>query len=231
MKKSAWLVVISICTTILIAGIAYGGVVGSKHDFSMGGTTGFRAANGTETEVCIYCHTPHGASAVPLWNRNLTSPGTYTMYNSPTLNAALPAAPTGISLLCMSCHDGVSAINALVNYGPNGQAPTWSGHDQLGDITNYPPSSDPNLTKNLSNDHPVSFDYNAPLVAADAASRGYAGLVDPTTPATIAPLKLFNGKLECATCHDPHDDGFPDREPFLRMSNAGSDMCLTCHIK
>lgn len=228
MKKSAWLAVISVCCIILIAGISYAGVAGSKHDFSMGGTSGFRSAS--ETEVCIYCHTPHGASAVPLWNRNLISPGTYTMYSSSTLNATLPSAPTGISLLCMSCHDGVSAINVLVNYGPLGQTPTWSGFDQLGDLS-YSPSSDPNLTKNLSNDHPVSFDYNAPLVAADTASRGYAGLVDPTTPATIAPLKLFGGKLECATCHDPHDDGWPDREPFLRMSNAGSAMCLSCHIK
>ncbi len=223
MKKSAWLVVISICTTILIAGIAYGGVVGSKHDFSMGGSSGFRSAS--ETEVCIYCHTPHGASAVPLWNRNLTSPGTYTMYNSPTLNATLPAAPTSISLLCMSCHDGVSAINVLVNYGPNGQTPTWSGFDQLGDLS-YPPSSDPNLTKNLSNDHPVSFTFDANLITLDAAG-GPPQLQLPVD----ARLKLFNGKLECATCHDPHDDGFPDREPFLRMSNAGSDMCLTCHIK
>ena len=33
------------------------------------------------TEVCVFCHTPHGAdssTAVPLWNKNLAALGGYT---------------------------------------------------------------------------------------------------------------------------------------------------------
>jgi predicted CXXCH cytochrome family protein len=34
--------------------------------------------------------------------------------------------------------------------------------------------------------------------------------------------------VECYTCHDPHVETY---RPFLRMSNSGSDLCLTCHNK
>ncbi|OGW17121.1 MAG: hypothetical protein A2X56_00265 [Nitrospirae bacterium GWC2_57_13] len=219
------MLVLIIGASILIVGIAYAGVSGSKHDFSIGGTSGFQAD--TETEVCIFCHTPHGASDVPLWNKTTNSTG-YTMYNSTvssTLDATVPTAPTGVSLLCMSCHDGVSAINVVVNYGPNGPISMPAASDQLGDLS-YPPSRNPNLTKDLSNDHPVSFIFDTNLITLDAAG-GPAQLKLP-----VAPLKLFVGKLECATCHDPHEEGkSTGTTPFLRMSNAGSDMCLTCHIK
>ena len=34
--------------------------------------------------------------------------------------------------------------------------------------------------------------------------------------------------VECASCHDPHVSANPT---FLRISNAGSAVCLACHIK
>jgi len=38
-------------------------------------------------EICVFCHTPHGASpAVPLWNHDLSAL-TYTAYDSPTMDA------------------------------------------------------------------------------------------------------------------------------------------------
>ena len=39
-------------------------------------------------------------------------------------------------------------------------------------------------------------------------------------------VKLYNGYVECATCHDVHD---PSKELLLR-ENA-EYLCLTCHIK
>ncbi len=33
--------------------------------------------------------------------------------------------------------------------------------------------------------------------------------------------------VECATCHDPHSSN----ATFLRLSNAGSAVCLSCHVK
>lgn len=34
--------------------------------------------------------------------------------------------------------------------------------------------------------------------------------------------------VECATCHDPHT---PNNGTFLRVSNNGSGLCLSCHVK
>ena len=44
--------------------------------------------------------------------------------------------------------------------------------------------------------------------------------------------RSFNGtdgpSVECATCHDPHQSVNPT---FLRLANAGSAVCLACHVK
>lgn len=35
-------------------------------------------------------------------------------------------------------------------------------------------------------------------------------------------------RVECASCHDPHNT---TNGTFLRRTNAGSGLCLTCHNK
>lgn len=67
-------------------------------------------------EICVYCHTPHGSSAViaaPLWNRT-TKATTYTTYSSATLTQTV-SQPGGSSLSCLSCHDGQTAIDSIIN--------------------------------------------------------------------------------------------------------------------
>jgi predicted CXXCH cytochrome family protein len=34
------------------------------------------------------------------------------------------------------------------------------------------------------------------------------------------------GRMTCATCHNPHSS---DTESYLRVSNKGGQLCLTCH--
>ena len=73
-------------------------------------------------EVCVYCHTPHGANSTfagPLWNRTMKNP-VYTNYNSMTLVGEI-STPGVNSLTCLSCHDGVTAIDSVINMpGPGG---------------------------------------------------------------------------------------------------------------
>jgi hypothetical protein len=82
-------------------------------------------ATGT-TEVCVFCHTPHGGrtdvagGGAPLWNRALPpTPGNFQNYNSPNFDnlqsGSLTPGPKGVSLACLSCHDGVIAFDALIN--------------------------------------------------------------------------------------------------------------------
>lgn len=75
-------------------------------------------------EICVYCHTPHGADTnvkLPLWNRT-TLATTYKTYNqlgtsSLTQTVSQPGAN---SLSCLSCHDGQTAIDSIINMPGSG---------------------------------------------------------------------------------------------------------------
>jgi cytochrome c553 len=73
--------------------------------------------------VCVYCHTPHGASGTvdaPLWNRTVNDVGVYTLYTSNSITQIVePPGPN--SLTCLSCHDGTIAIDSIINMPGSGQ--------------------------------------------------------------------------------------------------------------
>lgn len=76
-------------------------------------------------EICVYCHTPHAANATinaPLWNRTIRAT-TYTLYNQQTLSGEV-SQPGPNSLTCLSCHDGQTAIDSIVNMPGSGRY--WS---------------------------------------------------------------------------------------------------------
>lgn len=197
----------------------------SKHDLSTTSTSGGQKS-ATTTEICVFCHTPHNpAQNVPLWNR--TNPGAsgWTMYASPTLTASATAKLSGgkfdadsISLFCLSCHDGATAMGAMHN------APA------VPDVTPAMTNANATLGTDLSNDHPVGFDY----VAAQAQDTGLKDKGDADTALGTGaffggPLSSSPGNMiECASCHKVHD---PANAPFLRVTNAGSKLCLACHDK
>jgi predicted CXXCH cytochrome family protein len=182
------------------------GVANSVHNLSyLTGPTG---------EICVVCHTPHDAdtsvSASPLWNHEVTAVNPYTLYSSATLDA-LPGQPSGVSKLCLSCHDGTVALD---NYGG-----TTTGTDFI---------STGLVGTDLSNDHPISFAYTNALATTDG------GLFQPTIDTTslggtIDDDLLFATFLECASCHDVHD--VANDPNLLVIPNDGSDLCLTCHNK
>ncbi|MBI5170039.1 MAG: cytochrome c3 family protein [Candidatus Eisenbacteria bacterium] len=165
-------------------------------------------------EVCVYCHTPHGGqTSAPLWNRNF-SVASYQMYDSghsSTINMTVDSQPTGVSLACLSCHDGTVGLDVIVNT-PN----SYTGGAAVG--THMPSNILPNLGTDLRNDHPVSVTYDP---TADTYFRSAASV-------HAAGLQLYGGKVQCGSCHNPHTAA---NRPFLRISNAGSSLCLTCHIK
>lgn len=95
----------------------------------------------------------------------------------------------------------------------------------------------------LKNDHPVgvSFpatngpgtDFNTP-----GGSRGNVSFFDTDADTRLdkAELRVYDGKVECASCHDPHGVPSAGTESqfnltFLRKPNTGSAVCLTCHAK
>ena len=90
-------------------------------------------------------------------------------------------------------------------------------------------------TLGLRDEHPINFTYDAALAAKSVS------LVVPTTDASLGGartglqptvgnfLPLFDGQMQCGTCHDVHDN--TTYKPFLRASTAGSSICMACHGK
>jgi predicted CXXCH cytochrome family protein len=208
MKRTRILAISLAGATVLALPIgSVGSIVGTKHDLS--------AYGWGSDQTCIFCHTPHNSKAdllAPLWNHASTV-ATYNLYGengaSSTFNATNTISqPSASSKACLSCHDGTVAMDT---FGSR------TGTHKMGGLSN--------LGVDLRNDHPISFTYDAALATADGE------LAMPVSPAFVDAARkvpLFNSRLECASCHDVHDDTNP---PFLRKNNAGSALCLSCHIK
>jgi len=187
--------------------VAMAKISGSAHDL--------RAQSYT-TEVCNVCHTPHNADttaaglAAPLWDHQITATSTFTVYSSATLNASM-GQPSGVSKLCLSCHDGSVAIDSFG--GSTTGSTSMTGSALVG--------------TDLKNDHPVSFVYNATLASNDGE------LFDPSTTTSlggsITSDLLFSNSVECASCHDVHNTA--GNAKLLTINNAASALCLTCHDK
>ena len=186
--------------------IQAGSIINSTHDFS--------TSEQNNGEVCIYCHTPHNAngSTTVLWNRDLKDPSVYTLYNSSTLEEQ-PVGPGSVSLLCLCCHDGIISTENIL--------PDFSFHGKSPECTNCHSMLDPAAAPftDLSDDHPVSIPYS--LVSPGLHER-------PINDVFPNGVRLFEGRVECASCHNVHD---PDNRPFLRIADSGSALCYTCHIK
>ena len=236
-------------------------------------------------EVCVYCHTPHGANGnvqLPLWNRTqrVTTYQTYDQLGTSSLTQTV-SQPGANSISCLSCHDGQTAVDSIINmpgsgrYDPaqataqsNGFLNGWTNpgatdaanhhaltetgclacHSQGGFGDAFATAADFAIFKigtDLRNDHPVGITF--PTSSADFqptsgnTPRGDLffdangnGRMDP------ADVRLYNtgdgAEVECASCHDPHGvpsggSGTSFNPTFLRVSNGGSSLCLTCHVK
>lgn len=203
------------------------GIVNSKHDMR-----GYAEANGGARDqferVCAYCHTPHHAvedltaDYMPLWSRTVTAE-VFTGYDSPTIDGFAIDPVAGPSRLCMGCHDGAVAIDAY--YGATGTATMVEGDAFL--------EIGVGLNGDLTNDHPIGFDYNDVALAddeiQDASAANFSG------GAVVADLLWedgFGGALmTCATCHDVHNGPTVNEAWFLYGQQTDSEFCTTCHLK
>lgn len=257
MKKILFAIALLTFGTALLAMPATG-VANTFHDLSYATGISVKISNAaaagvpanTLNQLCIWCHTPHHAigsvssetagepiadQLIPLWNHTPTA-AAFTMYNNTNnpladLQGTVDAAPGGASLACLSCHDGTVAMGAVRT------KPYWASTITYANGASYTthvdtttglmlPAAFGYVGTDLTNDHPISITY----VAADTA------LKDPTTFAAngvkLFPSNAFNSKVECASCHNPHNYGTTGTTaPFLNYSMAGSAMCLQCHTK
>ncbi len=173
------------------------GLEGTKHDFTRLGLS--------TAQKCSVCHVP-GNGTVPgsgaLWDESADSDKRYKLYG--TGSGALGAA----SLLCLSCHDGSSAIDAFGGMEGGGSMENiGGGRAVIG------------RNRDLSGDHPVGVEY-------PGWNRDYRSKVAVEQEGYV---QLPGGRVECSSCHDPHGQSGVDM--LLVKSNVRSALCLTCHRK
>jgi len=220
----------------LIGTTVSAGIQGTKHDLSTSGSGNIRSAGASNTsgasQVCVFCHTPHRAAAIPsapLWNKNFdpTTYAGYQPYTSDVLTAlGYPAGETPVitgsktvhvrTRLCLSCHDGTIALGSLANlpFGFSGDMP------MIGTSGGYMPTTAIGyIGVDLRDDHPVAIKYtNAQDSELAAAPSGKVKVFNDSTTG--------NNYVECTSCHEPHDNTYTN---FLVDSNAGSAICTNCH--
>ncbi|NQT50560.1 cytochrome C [bacterium] len=192
----------------------------SPHNLSVSGPGPIKSS--TEKQICIFCHTPHNADPrAPLWNRDLDSATTYITYSSPTFQPGTAPQPDGASKLCLSCHDGTIALGQ-VRSRPS-PIPVVGG-------PTLKPGDEGYLGTDLSGSHPISFVYDDAL----AIENNAAGDMPLRLPSTLhdPDVKLDkDGKIQCITCHDPHDDSnhSSGNVPHFYVKPDWSAVCTTCH--
>lgn len=199
------------------------GVAGSPHDIS----------SITGLGVCQSCHHPHHVPNSPLLWNHVLSTATYKWsdWTATTGGTTLPTnidTWTGTTRNCLSCHDGTvergktydpAQTKGTVLTGAFVIAPVTAG---VGDLKGNHPVAVPFPLGGVKNT------YNGISNGANAVLSGWA------TPTKVkifndgTPTATNNG-IECASCHNPHDNA--TAQPFLRLTNAGSAICLDCHVK
>jgi hypothetical protein len=224
-------------TLASMSGVAMAGIASTKHNLGASGTFNFTNAT---TEICVFCHTPHGAdssAAVPLWNRHLSTGGSYNTYASlgtSTLDSAYTTIGS-VSLACLSCHDGTQGMDVMINTpgsgttdvlgsgtltGPNG----WEEFNTMSQVSGemiY-------LGTDLRNDHPISIQY-AGALSGGPYSRSANDLdFNAAVPTTVASGTVVYYIDTNGGGKDKHDlplynrtGGSLDGQPLVE--------CATCH--
>jgi len=209
-------------TTPINTNLPKSALAGSTHDIgaSAAGAGGVGAG-------CKGCHAPHnGATAIGgpqstgvmlLWARNLPDPTKpYGTYTSPSNLTSAKELSNGTaltlntdarmySLLCLSCHDGVTSMLVVNSVNMVGSVASSAG---------------------LTNDHPINMVYD--LTVQPALNPITNNQV--ANAAGTSALPLFSSStgltVQCATCHDAHNTA--KYTNYLRQPNTAAH-CLTCH--
>ncbi len=228
-----------------------GSVANTRHNMTQRQASGGPAGAVMDTyrsdygEVCVYCHTPHGASGakLPLWNRTIVSTS-YTTYTSVSLTQ--PVAQPGISsLACLSCHDGQVAVDSIINMPGSGRyragQATGTNMDFLNTWTN-PSGSGPyahaTLTECMAcHSSEAGFvlgagatDFRAFLIGTDLRDDHPVGVRYPAISSGVD-FRELTGAAGGLKFFDTNGNGRPDKEE-VRVIDSGNGHqveCSSCH--
>ncbi|MBI5644149.1 MAG: hypothetical protein HY954_11830 [Deltaproteobacteria bacterium] len=227
---TAWLVLnsapaLAANVTDYPAGVAASGIGGSRHNL---GSFGEVITSPATTEICVFCHTPHHSNTAnglrPMWNRGTSAPTSFTSYGTTLGGTTINNTDIGsTSLACLSCHDGVTTFDNIVN--TPGKGGVVNGGSDRGWLFAMPvvnefipmmavyhtfntapftcslchgtttnPAERLSLGLNLSNDHPVSVTYNESVASLRPANT-LINSIDLTTELAGSAASYASGNL------------------------------------
>ncbi|MBA3914085.1 MAG: hypothetical protein H0X25_09595 [Acidobacteriales bacterium] len=238
------LMVMAVFSSVSFAKAPKSAITNTAHDLRNGvaGGNQWKAASFT---LCSFCHVAHkpGNPLIPdpisgnlapakagplLWAHQFSNQATYGVYTSDTfagygtdiadLGTGNTGATTSVSNLCLSCHDGTIAVNSFYEAVTDS---TFRGSIPEGTVK----ITGSAVIFDMTQQHPVNFTYNAGLATA-------AGLLVPASVNSVdgaGEIPLFSGKMQCATCHDPHNGASSIFEQQFPTQASGS-FCTYCHL-
>jgi hypothetical protein len=212
-----------------------------------GGPTGTQmdAVRNNYQQVCVYCHTPHGANEnlqAPLWNRTVRTT-TYTLYNQLSLSQTA-TQPGPNSLTCLSCHDGQTAVDSIVNMPGSGKynealklnpdATTtttllnaWSTTDDAFDHFGLKDDNTQCLSCHSPNGQSGAQDFSVFAIGTDLRNDHPVGVKLPTGDDWGTP----NATYKNVQFFDANGNSRPDKNE-LRFYDSGQGYeveCASCH--
>lgn len=223
MKKTSFAKVAGGLALMAVSSVAMASVVNTKHNFSVSNMVSSNHTTAT-TEICIFCHTPHGGDQTtfaPIWNRAKDT-ATYIRFSAlGRLTFDAKEAPIGaVSSACLSCHDGTQSMDSVINSSGSdtlGMQDTNSGNGfwSQGRAMGNGSFRDANgswdgtvpvrgdmvfIGTDLSNDHPISMQYggggiNSGAIAGATVDPDFAQAAGAATANGTAPATGQPGGL------------------------------------
>ena len=192
------------CLVVLLTTDWGGGALARSGGDTVRGAHGLGGSTG---EACVYCHA--GALAG---------------------GEAEAVAPGGATAMCLGCHDGAMASDVAANTPLSATVVAVTGGGGSDHPVGIPLTlfsgaiaADPGQIAGLN--RAVIDGELAWWIDTEAVPNGQRDATDLilyTRRGTGRPLP----HVECATCHDPHDESAGAK---LRVPNTGSGLCRTCH--
>jgi predicted CXXCH cytochrome family protein len=204
------------------------------------------------SDVCVFCHTPDISTKLPLsggmpdkppaWQPSADPTQEFIIYDDIGRMGLGKLSVGSQSVACLSCHDGTQALsvtNATFDhpYGVPYRGAIKSGAS-LDELTQSATSAIGNLSLVAAKKLVALEDFRD--VSQGVIENRPAFWVSKngiSTRRTRSDLPVYSRQsnesdkpvpfIECSSCHDPHTE----TPLFLRTSNSGSQLCLTCHIK
>lgn len=197
-------------------------------------------------EVCVFCHTPtlgagqvgrSASAAHPGWQLSLPGAHSFVIYDDiGRLQFGDKPAVGSQSIACLSCHDSTQAFSVVSAESDHPFGIPYRGFSRGRDRL-------PSENVKGGDTPSKAGEYVKALDEFRVPSRG---LVDNRSVWWVSasgfsaqrnrvdlPLYARQSEagevpfVECSSCHDPH----VANKLFLRVSNEGSRLCLTCHDK